>query len=292
MDFLIVLNAGLSSEEFFDKDNFLLSCAKELGINLTIKTNAQIKYHYSPSGTTIDLPPYDAVLFYSKDIFLAKALEDNGYKVFNTSECIKNCDNKVLTYKILAENHLPIPKTFILPLTFFYNKELTNDFLDMVENELSYPMVAKKWFGSEGKQVFLISSRDELDKLIEKEQGKELLFQEFFCECSGEDIRVNIVNNKVISAMKRISLTGDFRSNTSLGGKAENYEPTSEEIELSLKASKVLGCEYSGVDILQTKSGLVICEVNSNAQLKNIYNLSKINAFKLILEHIKSEITK
>ena len=52
-----------------------------------------------------------------------------------------------------------------------------------------------------------------------------------------------------------------------------------EEIELALKASKVLGCEFSGVDLMHSKKGLVICEVNSNAQLKNIYNLSKINSY-------------
>ncbi|MBQ8425748.1 MAG: RimK family alpha-L-glutamate ligase [Clostridia bacterium] len=292
MEFLIVLNAGLSSEDFFDKDNFLLNCANELDINLTLKTNTDIKYYYSSDGIKVDLPNYDAVLFYSKDIFLAKALEKNGYKVFNSSECIKNCDNKILTYKILAENKLPIPKTFVLPLTFFYNKELLSNFLDMIESELLYPMVAKKWFGSEGKQVFLIKSRNELDTLIRNEHGKELLFQEFFSECSGVDYRLNIVNNKVISAMKRSSLTGDFRSNTSLGGKAENYNPTTEEIELSLKASKVLDCSFSGIDIMHTKKGLIICEVNSNAQLKNILSLSKINAFKLILEYIKNEISK
>lgn len=286
MNFLIVINAGLNTEDFFDKNNFLLDCAKDFNIKLTIMKNTDIMFSYTKDGTIVNLPKFDAVLFYSKDIFLAKALEENGYKVFNSSECISNCDNKAITYKILSNHNLPIPKTYLLPLTFYYDEKLLFEFLNNLEKELSYPFIAKKWYGSEGKQVFLIKSRNDLNELIKQEQGKELLFQKYYSECHGKDIRINIVGNKVISAMKRTSLTGDFRSNTSIGGKAENYFPTEEEKKIAITASHILGCIYSGIDILQTNNGPVICEVNSNAQLKNIYRLTKQNAFSSILSHI------
>jgi len=290
MKLLIILNDGLSQDEFFDKNSFLLESAKFVGFEIDIKRNTEISYTFTSNGISVKLPTYDAVLFYSKDIFLAESLEKNGYKVFNSSKCISNCDNKASTYKILAENNLPIPKTFIIPLTFYYNEKFFENFIIQIERELTYPIIAKKWYGSEGKQVYLINNNIELKNLIKNESGKELLFQEYFSECFGSDIRINVVGNKAVSAIRRISTSNDFRANTSIGGIAEKYNPTSEEIDLAIRASKSLKCDFSGIDILQTNKGPIICEVNSNSQLKNIYNCCNVNVAEHMFNYIKSKI--
>ena len=82
----------------------------------------------------------------------------------------------------------------------------------------------------------------------------------------------------------------DFRANLSNGGNAENYKPTDIEKEIALKASKALGCDFCGVDILQTKRGPVICEVNSNAHLNNIYKITGMNVANTILKYIVGKI--
>lgn len=290
MKILIVINAGLSLESFFGCKTQMFETAKKLNIDLEILTNAEIKYYYDNSGIHTCLPKYDAVLFYSKDTNLAFALEQSGYKVFNSSKVISLCDSKVETYKILAENKIKIPKTFVIPLTFFYNEALLENFKNIIVSELNFPLIAKKWFGSKGEQVFLIKNKSELDLLIQKESGKELLFQEFFKECFGTDIRINIVNGKIVSCIKRKSTNGDFRSNLSIGSVAENYLPNDEEKSLALKSAEVLGCDFCGVDILQTNKGAVVCEVNSNAQMRLTSKFSGENIFYYILKYIKEKV--
>lgn len=288
MKILLINNASLNADKFKEQNALLFESAKQLGIELEIKRNIDIKYYYDSNGTQIENLDCDAILFYDKDINLAKILEEKGYKLFNNSDCIKNCDSKALTYKILADNKLPIPKTFIFPLLFYPNKENNILYIKKIENELKYPFVAKKWFGSEGQQVFLIKNRQEFDSLLDREK-QELLFQEYFEECSGSDIRINIVNGEIVASMHRFSKT-DFRANLSNGGNAEKYEPTDVEKKLALKASKALGCDFCGVDILQTKNGPVICEVNSNAHLNNIYKVTGINVAGKILNYISKKI--
>ena len=288
MKILLINNASLNSDKFKQQNNLLYEAAKNLHIELEIKRNIDIKYYYDNLGVHLEELDCDAILFYDKDITLAKLLEEKGYKVFNSAECIKNCDNKALTYKILADNKLPIPKTFIFPLLFFPNTENNLFIIEQIERELKYPFVAKKWFGSEGQQVFLINNKKEFIELLDREK-QELLFQEYFVECFGSDIRINIVDKKVVASMHRSSKT-DFRANLSNGGHAEKYEPTDVESQLALKASDALGCVFCGVDILQTKNGPIVCEVNSNAHLNNIYKVTGINIASEILNYICKKI--
>jgi len=287
MKILLINNASLNANKFKQQNELLFNAAKDLNIELEIKRNIDIKYYYDSNGSHIENIDCDAILFYDKDITLANLLEKNGYKVFNSSECIKNCDNKALTYKILADNKLSIPKTYIFPLLFYPNVQNNLFYIEKIESELKYPFVAKKWFGSEGQQVFLINNRQEFVNLLDKEK-QELLFQEYFAECFGSDIRINVINNEIVASMHRFS-KNDFRANLSNGGNAEKYEPTDKEKELALKASKALNCDFCGVDILQTKNGPVICEVNSNAHLNNIYKITGINVAYKILNYIKQK---
>ena len=123
MKILLINNASLNFDKFIEQNKLLFDTAKDLNIELETKRNIDIKYWYDKSGTHIEKLDCDAILFYDKDITLAQLLEEKGYKVFNGAECIKNCDNKALTYKILADNKLPFPKTFIFPLLFFPNEK-------------------------------------------------------------------------------------------------------------------------------------------------------------------------
>lgn len=90
-----------------------------------------------------------------------------------------------------------------------------------IEQELAYPFVAKKWLGSEGQQMFLIKNQSEFMDLLNKEK-QELLFQEYFSECFGSDIRINLVGNKIVASMHRISKSY-FRANLSNGGIGVKY---------------------------------------------------------------------
>lgn len=285
---LLVNNQSLNQDKFVEQNALLFDSAKELTCKLDIKTNFEV-YNLLMSNA---LPKYDAVMFYDKDINLAQKLEIMGYKVFNSSKAIANCDSKALTEICLTRANLPRPKTVIIPLCFYYKKEYYNNFVDSLISYLKLPLICKEWFGSWGEQVYKLSTKEEILALIDKKQGKELLFQEYISECCGEDIRINIVGDKVVACMKRKSLTGDFRANISNGGTMEKYEPTEAEKSLALKATQATGCDFCGVDILQSKNGPLVCEVNSNAHLLNIFKCTGENVGKDILKYILKMINK
>lgn len=285
---LLINNQSLNYEKFIKQNQLLFDAAKELNCELDIKTNCEIICKLNDNS----LLQYDGILFYDKDIYLAKTLERLGLKVFNSSDAIAICDNKALTTLALEKANLPIPKTSIIPLIFYYNRDYYNDYVDNLIKELKLPMICKEWFGSWGEQVYLLKSKQDIFDLIDKKQGKELLFQEFIAECSGQDIRINIVGNQIVACMKRKSHNGDFRANISNGGTMEAYTPTTDEINIALKACESVGCDFCGVDILQSKTGPLVCEINSNAHLLNIYKCTGTNVGKEILKYILNKISK
>lgn len=288
MKILLVNNKSLNQEKFKNQNLLLLESAKELSIDLDIKTNFEVVMMLDYG----EIEKYDAVLFYDKDVILAKRLENRGLRVFNSSDAIANCDSKASTEICLEKANVPRPKTIVVPLSFYYNGADYGEFVDFVIEKLSLPLVCKKWFGSWGEQVYKLDTRDEILKIIEENFGKELLFQEFIKESAGEDARINVVGGKVVASMKRKSQNGDFRANLSNGGVMEKYQPTEEEKMLAIKSAQSVGCDFCGVDILFSNRGALVCEVNSNAHLLNIFKCTGENVAKDILKYICAFVKK
>ena len=117
-----------------------------------------------------------------------------------------------------------------------------------------------------------------------------MLFQRFLSESAGRDIRLQVVGDQVIASMYRYSTDGDFRANITNGGSMKRYEPSPEEISLALRSTRALGLDFAGVDLLFGADGPVVCEVNSNAPFKNIYDCTGVNAADAIIAHISSTL--
>lgn len=299
----LVTNSYLVNPKFSIIHQWFMESARKFSVNLTGLTNAQIpillkdEQEYSNKKSAErnikEGGQPDFVLFWDKDIRLAAYLENCGLPLFNPSRSIALSDDKSLTHLALHKAGIPCPKTLIAPMTFD-NIGYTNlDFLDGVEEAIGYPCVVKECFGSFGQQVYLAGNREELLTITKKIGSKSMLFQEFIESSSGRDIRLQVVGEKVIASMYRYSDNGDFRANISSGGKMKPYEPSKKETELALKCCKVLGLDFAGVDILFGRNGEpVVCEVNSNAHFKNIYDCTGVNAADAILEYILGRIRK
>jgi len=232
----------------------------------------------------------DFILFWDKDVLLAGVLERAGHKLYNNAKSIEICDNKIYTHYFLANHSVIMPKTIPGPLIFEGSPFYDEKFITEVEKQLGYPMIIKEAYGSFGKQVYLCNNREEVQKLCQKLKYKPHLFQQFVSESSGKDIRIFVVGGKVVASMLREN-SNDFRANISNGGKMTSINPAKEYLDLALKAAKIIGLDYCGVDILIGKNGPVLCEVNSNAHFKNIQICSGIDVaehyVKYILKNIK-----
>lgn len=221
--------------------------------------------------------PYDEdfCVFLDKDLYTAKALENSGVKLFNSSEAIAVCDDKMLTYLAL-DGVVKQPET--IPCSFCYsNTEVSESELAYIEKKLGYPLVLKLNKQSRGEGVFLVTSRSELKELITKFRDIPHLYQKFISFSSGRDTRVIVVGHKVLCAMERVN-EKDFRSNVEQGGVGRYVEPCEQMQNIAIKVSKALNLEYCGIDFLvDADDEIYVVEVNSNAFFKGIEKASGVN---------------
>ena len=281
----LITNAFMRTPKFLELQEMFELSARKSGLSLKSYTNAEVL-----AGKEIKDKP-DFVLFWDKDVLLAAYLESLGIPVFNSSKSIALCDDKGKTYIALKDSGLLLPKTILCPFTYDTVGYTDFSFADSVIEELGLPLVMKENYGSFGMQVYLVKTKDELVAKLKEISPKPCLFQEFLSERAGNDVRIQVVGNKVICAMERYSDT-DFRANVSIGGKMRNYMPTPEEKKMAVKAVKRLGLSFGGVDIIYGKDGPYICEVNSNAHFKNILDCTGVNAADAILGFIASKVSR
>lgn len=286
----LIVNGYLEGEKYEEIYQWLIDAAKKKGIRLIKLTNDRLTSVLPISSGVTDwkMRP-DFVLFWDKDVALARMLENEGFSVYNSADAIEACDDKALTFIRLKKSGIRMPKTFIAPLK--YDEQYKDfAFLIQVGKTLGYPMVIKENKGSFGQQVYLAENADEALDIIKKIGNHEFIMQEFIESSKGRDIRLHVVGNRVITAMERNN-DRDFRANVTNGGTMKKYVPNKSERELAIRACKELKLDFAGVDLLFSEDGEpILCEVNSNAHFKNIYDCTGVNVADAIMEHIEEKI--
>lgn len=291
----IIYNGSLNSDKFIDYATMLQEAAHRQNSQTIILKNNEVlpilKHQQMELFHEQKLLP-DYVIFIDKDIYLANQLELLGVPVFNKARTISISDDKILTYQILAKQHIPMPKTIIAPLSFFKMNPDTFYQLDNIILQLGLPLIVKEAFGSFGEQVYLAHTKEELREIIQNIHGQAFMFQEFITTSYGKDLRLQVVNNQVVAAMKRTS-QHDFRANITSGGRMEPYIPTQTEIDLAVASSLAIGADFSGVDLLFGENGqTLVCEINSNAHIRNLYDCTGINAADNMIKHVLTKLSK
>lgn len=199
-------------------------------------------------------------------------LERLGVACYNSSTNIDIVKDKLFTQQILAEQNIPVPKTMLVkfPLN-----------IDLVEQQIGFPVVIKTLSGSQGKGVFLAKDRkafEDLLQIIEITNSKvNIIIQEFIKESYGRDLRVFTIGGRAVACMERIAPPGDFKANFSSGGTVKSHKLTPEIEWLATETSRLLGLEIAGIDLLFDKNHFKICEVNSSPGFEGLESCSNIN---------------
>ncbi len=283
---IVILNAYIAYPGLSNLADRLIEEGAKKGLSISRKTNAEIFSYVKSNGSLSKANlKADFIIYLDKDPYIAKILEKNHFRLFNHAEAIRLCDDKMLTYLSLLNLGIKMPKTISAPLC--YDRKDNLAFIDNLEKELSYPFVSKTNFGSQGKGVSLISSREELIAREKEIAFSPRLYQEMVRGEKGTDYRLIVIGGKLIASMKRVNQSGDFRSNVALGGEGIAVSPPSSFEEVALKAASALNLDYCGVDILKNEhEEPVLCEVNSNAFIAGIEKATKINVASAYIEHI------
>jgi len=211
---------------------------------------------------------------------VVRHFEAMGVFTVASSDGITNSRDKWTCFQILAKNQVPVPRTVYA--SFF-------EFEDQLKTFNGKPIIIKLLEGTHGEGVILSESPQNALATIEtlNAAGVKFLLQEYIEEANGADIRAIVVDGVVVAAMKRICKKGDFRSNLHRGGTSEIITLTSAEEKTAIKAAKALGLGFCGVDILQSKKGPLVLEINSTPGLEGIENTSGKNVSKSVIGFIE-----
>jgi len=118
------------------------------------------------------------------------------------------------------------------------------------------------------------------------------LVQEFIAEAKGADLRCFVVGDTVVAAMRRLAPQGDFRSNLHRGGTAKPVRPTRAEVATAVHAAQILGLGVAGVDLIRSKRGPLVLEVNSSPGLEGIEAATGIDVAGAVIEQIAAAALK
>lgn len=288
----IIYNGNLTGGKFLDFAEWLQQSATQKGMHIKIYQNHELLASLGNRSLLLSdqqtLPHF--VLFTDKDIYLARQLEIMGIRVFNSAKAIENSDDKIATYQILAEHKLPIPQTVVAPKLFPGSISPVYGDVDAIIDQLKLPMIIKEAYGSFGEQVYLIQTKQELLDKIDEIAGRPFVFQEFMKESFGKDMRLHVVGDTVAAAMTRYSVN-DFRANITAGGTMQAYHPSEQEKQLAIAATKSIGADFAGVDLLfGSDNTRIICEINSNAHIRNMYDCTGVNVADYIMDYVKEMI--
>ncbi|MHC1785889.1 MAG: RimK family alpha-L-glutamate ligase [Christensenellales bacterium] len=278
---LFIENAFWQSEATKDIRRRLAGSAQAQGLDLHLCTNAD----FLKADSFDHLPP--AVLFWDKDVRLAETLERCGLRLFNPARAIRLCDDKTLTHLALSDSGIAMPETLLCPASFQSAGYPSLGFLRDAGERLGYPFVIKEGFGSFGQQVYLAQDLREAEAIVAPRAGTPLLFQRFVSESAGQDLRLYVVKGEVIGAMRRVSDRGDFRANIGAGGHGEAWQPDREQENMALAACQALGLDFAGVDLLLSREGPLLCEVNSNAHFQALQALTGCDPADAIIRMIR-----
>jgi ribosomal protein S6--L-glutamate ligase len=192
-------------------------------------------------------------------------LDMMGVPVLNDAIPIARSRDKLRALQLLSRFGLDIPRTAMCR----YRDEVAQ----VVEHVGGLPCIIKLIQGTQGVGVMIASTMDEVQGMLDTfwDLGQEILLQEFVAESKGRDLRALVI--------------GEVRSNIHRGGKARAVVLPREYAEAAVKAARVIGLEVAGVDMLESRTGPKIMEVNSSPGFEGLERATKKDIARMYVEH-------
>ncbi|MEM0542474.1 30S ribosomal protein S6--L-glutamate ligase [Flavobacterium sp. j3] len=195
---------------------------------------------------------------------LTRQFEAMKVYCLNSAAAITQSRDKLFSLQLLLHHGVDIPTTG------FANSPLDTD--DLIKMVGGSPLIVKLLEGTQGKGVVLAETKKAAESVINafKSLNANILVQEFIKEANGKDLRLFVVDGKVVAAIQREAAAGEFRANIHMGGTASVIKPTADEKRIAIKAAKAMDLKVAGVDIIRSSKGPLLLEVNSSPGLEGI----------------------
>ena len=213
---------------------------------------------------------------------VVRQLEQQTVVTTASSEGIAQSRDKLRSLQLLVQHGLPVPKTAVIaqPASLF----------SAIQSVGGTPVIIKLIQGTQGKGVILARNLATAAAVMSKIQSakRQALIQEFIAESAGKDWRLIVVGDQCVAAMERQAVTqGEFRSNLHLGGTAVSITPDEETVRLAVAATKAHGLHLAGVDIVPSKRGPLLLEINSSPGLEGIEQVTGVDVAGHIISYLE-----
>lgn len=248
------------------------------------RSKPELFYQGKPVGQIDAVIPRIGASITFFGLAVVRQFEMMGVYCLNESQPIARSRDKLRCLQLLSRHDIGIPPTI-------YTRQAEH-LPQCIEKVDGPPVVVKLLEGTQGIGVVLAETTRAAHSVIEAFQGLEqnILIQKFIAESKGADIRALVVGRKIVAAMKRQAVTGEFRSNLHRGGTAKKIRLSAEFRETALAAAQVLGLTVAGVDLIESVDGPMVMEVNSSPGLEGIQKTTGVNIAEAIIEHIEEVI--
>lgn len=232
-----------------------------------------------------EVPPLDVVIprigasVTHYGLAVVNQLDMMGVPVLNDAIPISRARDKLRALQLLSRFGIDIPRTAMCR----YRDEVPQ----VVEHIGGLPCIIKLLQGTQGVGVMIASTMEEVRGMLDTfwDLGQEILLQEFVAESKGRDLRALVIGDRVVAAMRRQARTGEFRSNIHRGGTARSVELPRDYAEAAVKAARVIGLEVAGVDMLESRTGPKIMEVNASPGFEGLERATRVDIARLYVEH-------
>lgn len=211
---------------------------------------------------------------YQKEVrMLARHLLDSKKIVVDEVLGKEYINGKMSQALLFSKHNIPHPKTFLASSFASYKTIL---------KKMRFPIIIKPDIGKRGIGIKKFENTKSALAFFQK-NNRGFLLQEYLP--NNGDIRVFVVGNKVLGAMKRHLIKGDFRSNVSLGAKTEKLQLDRALEKTALKAVRSIGFEVAGVDLILFENKYYVIEVNEGPQWQGFKKTMGINPASHIVKY-------
>jgi RimK family alpha-L-glutamate ligase len=209
-------------------------------------------------------------------------LEERGVLVVNSPRTIERCIDKFYTTALLQEAGLPTPETVVC--------ERAADAMAAVE--AMGDVVIKPLFGSMGHGMVRVSDPDVAFRVVRAlDQLHAVYYVQRAIDHGGHDVRAFVIGGRVLGAIERRGVEGDWRTNISRGGSARALDLPSAWAALALRAASAVGADYAGVDLLPARDGTVYpLEVNGIPGWRGLQQATTIDVAGAIVDHLMQRV--
>lgn len=210
-------------------------------------------------------------------------LELSGIRVVNGFRALAVARDKFLSARLLDSAGIPVPQTLLVAGA--------EQLPAAVERLGGFPVVMKACRGRQGTSVFLVKEMAFARYILEQppRPSEGVVVQRYLPEASSGDVRIVVVGERPVASMRRVPCRGDFRSNVHLRGRGVPWDPSPEWMELAVRATRTLGLQVSGVDMVGGAEGPLVLEVNTTPGFRELERVTGIDVGReMILWAVRS----